>query len=78
MLQNFSMYSFTARKIQAGLLLISLFLMSSVPALAFDFNDVAKKAKQLAASSYKEPPSIATSATNATMPTGVRLVCHSS
>lgn len=56
MLQNFSMYSFTARKVQAGLLLISLFLMSSAPALAFDFNDVAKKAKQLAASSYKEPP----------------------
>ncbi len=56
MLRNFSTDCFTAKRIQAGILLLALSIISSVPALAFDFNDLAKKAKQLASSSYKEPP----------------------
>lgn len=37
------------------ILLLALSFVVCVPALAFDFNDVAKKAKQLASTSYKEP-----------------------
>jgi glucans biosynthesis protein len=36
-------------------LICALSFLPCIPSLAFDFNDVAKKAKQLAGSSYKEP-----------------------
>ncbi|MFJ7567573.1 glucan biosynthesis protein G [Herminiimonas sp. NPDC097707] len=51
MLQNFFMFT----RVQSGILLLALSFIPCVPALAFDFNDVARKARQLAATSYKEP-----------------------
>ncbi len=51
MLQNFFIFT----RARSGILLLALSFIHCAPALAFDFNDVAKKAKQLAASSYKEP-----------------------
>lgn len=51
MLRNF----FTFMRCHQGSLLLAAAFMPCVPALAFDFNDVAKKAQQLAATSYKEP-----------------------
>ncbi len=55
MLRNFFTDGVTARRGQAGSVVLALSFVFSVPALAFDFNDVAIKAKQLAATSYKEP-----------------------
>ncbi|MDO8304572.1 glucan biosynthesis protein, partial [Herminiimonas sp.] len=46
---------FTYMRRQSGSLLLAAAFLPCVPALAFDFNDVAKKAQQLAATSYKEP-----------------------
>lgn len=55
MLRNFFSSCFTARRGLAGTLLLAVSFVATAPALAFDFNDVARKAKQLAATSYKEP-----------------------
>ncbi|MFC7298259.1 glucan biosynthesis protein G [Herminiimonas aquatilis] len=55
MLRNYFSSCFTARRGLAGTLLLAVSFVATAPALAFDFNDVARKAKQLAATSYKEP-----------------------
>ena len=54
-LRNFFTDCFAATRSQAVFLLLAFAFISATPALAFDFNDVAIKAKQLAESSYKEP-----------------------